>query len=75
MRWIGWIRKNSRSDLARGRHASAETARQAGCGRAPAACEDRVISDCHPSEGAAKKRTHMPIIHRFYLFSALPSLG
>jgi hypothetical protein len=28
-----------------------------------------------PSEGASKNRTQIPIIHSFYLFSALPSLG
>ena len=33
----------------------------------------RVISDCHASEGASKIGTQIPIIHRFYLFSALPS--
>ena len=35
----------------------------------------RVISDCHPSEGASKIRTQITIIHRVYFFSALPSLG
>jgi ATP-dependent RNA helicase DDX35 len=35
----------------------------------------RVISDCHPSEGASKNRTEISIIHRFYLFSAVSSLG
>jgi hypothetical protein len=35
----------------------------------------RVISDCHPSEGASKNRTQIPIIHRFYLFSVPSSLG
>jgi hypothetical protein len=34
----------------------------------------RVTSDCHVSEGTSKNRTQIPIIHRFYLFSALPSL-
>jgi hypothetical protein len=33
----------------------------------------RVISDCHPSEGAYKNRTQIPIIHMFY-FSAPSSL-
>ena len=33
------------------------------------------ISDCRLSEGAAKNRTQIPITHRLYLFSALPSLG
>jgi hypothetical protein len=27
-----------------------------------------VISDCHPSEGASKNRTQIPIINMFYLF-------
>jgi hypothetical protein len=36
---------------------------------------NRVISDYHPSEGASKHGTQIPVIHRFYLFSALPSLG
>jgi hypothetical protein len=40
---------------------------------ARAAAAGRVISGCHPSEGTYKNRTHIPIIHRFYLFSALPA--
>jgi hypothetical protein len=43
--------------------------------RAVAAGNGRVISDCHPSEKDSKNRTQIPIIHRFYFFSALPSLG
>jgi hypothetical protein len=39
------------------------------------ATASRVISDCHPSEGTSKNRTQIPIIHMFYLFSALSSLG
>jgi hypothetical protein len=35
----------------------------------------RAISDCHPIEGASKNITQIPIIHRFYLFLAPPSLG
>jgi hypothetical protein len=35
----------------------------------------RVISDCHPNEGASKNRTQIPIIHRLYVFSAPHSLG
>jgi hypothetical protein len=35
----------------------------------------KVISDCHPREGISKNRNQIPIIHRFYLFSAPPSLG
>jgi hypothetical protein len=40
-------------------------------GREP---EGRGISDRHPSEGASKIRTQIPVIHRFYLLSALSSL-
>jgi hypothetical protein len=31
----------------------------------------RVISDCHPSERTSENRTHIPIIHGFFFFSAL----
>jgi hypothetical protein len=41
----------------------------------PGAAAARVISDCHPTEGVSKNRTQRPIIHMFYLFSALHSLG
>jgi hypothetical protein len=34
----------------------------------------RAIPNYRPSEGASKNITHMPIVHRFYLFSTLPSL-
>jgi hypothetical protein len=36
----------------------------------------RVVSGCHPSEGASKTRTQTPIIHNPVLFfSSRPSLG
>ena len=31
--------------------------------------QDRVISNCHPSEGALKNRTHLLTSHWFYFFS------
>jgi hypothetical protein len=34
------------------------------------ALEGNNVSNCHPSEGASKNRTQIPIIHRFFFFSS-----
>ena len=76
--YTGW-RRNDAYAYAQARSSTPTTASARGArstGTTPSRGPSTVmISDCRPREGASNTSTHIPIIYRFYLFSALHSLG